>query len=147
MMACSEYRERLLDHAMGASPAADLAAHLKSCPVCATELERRKVRGAEFDAALGRLVNPEPPPYMPARIAADIEAQASAAPGWRPRVAIVAVLLAVVAVGAWLVSARQERQAAAAAAAISRWRSPTASLLHPPSQPVYKESFHEPFHK
>jgi hypothetical protein len=102
-------------------------------------LERRQVRGADLDAALRRLANPDPPAYLAARIAA----RTQVTPVWRLRVAIVALFLAAIAGGAWLVSARQERQAATAASAISGWRSPTASLLLPPSQPIYKESSHE----
>ena len=139
MSVCNEYRDRLLDHAMGGLPTAALAAHLKSCPTCAGELQRRQVRGAKLDTELRRIANPDPPSYLATRIAA----RAHDAPAWRPRVAIAALLLAVIAAGTWLVSARRDRHAATAAAAISRWRSPTASLLQPPSQPIYKESFHE----
>ena len=135
MAACTEYRERLLDHVMGAPPAAELAAHLKSCPACASESKRRQVLGTELDAELRRLANPDAPAYLAARIAS----HQRPAPAWGARVAIAATLLAVIAVGAWLVNARRESQTAEAAAAISGWRSPTASLLLPPSQPIYKE--------
>jgi anti-sigma factor RsiW len=138
MNACSEHHERLLDHAAGAPAAAELAAHLRACPACAQELERRRTRGAELEATVLRLANPEPSPYLAARILA--RAQAPQRP-WRLRLvgfAAAAVVVALCAVAVWVVDARQERQAAAAAAAISNWRSPTASLLRPPSQPIFQ---------
>lgn len=129
MMACAEYRDQLLDHALGQPATAAVQAHLAACPACAQELEQRRARGAEVDAAVRCLVNVDAPRNLVIR---------PARPAWRLRFAAAMLVIAAGALALWLVGDRQDRQAAEAAEAISRWRSPTASLLLPPSQPVYQ---------
>ena len=132
MSACNEYRVRLLDHSLGEPAAPDLTAHLAGCPACAQELARLRSAGAGLDAAVRRLANPEPPPFLESRILA----RAPERRPWTSRLVAAAAVLALCLAAVWIVNDRQERQAEEAAAAISQWRSPTASLLYPPATPI-----------
>ncbi len=139
MKACDQWREEILDHALGRPAGAALAAHLQSCPACSGALAKWCQHAGEMDAGIRRVTAAEPSPQLEARVLDRIHERPSAAAwfsGWK----VAGVLLACAAAMALffyqnqLRVQREREQVLSAAAALSRWRSPTATLMNSSSQ-------------
>jgi hypothetical protein len=68
-----------LEHDLGDAERAEMDAHLRTCTTCAGDLE--DLRGAVD--LLRRLPDPEPPPFLAARVMARIAAGEAHSPVWR----------------------------------------------------------------
>ncbi len=139
MKACEQWREEILDHALGRPAGAALAAHLHCCAACSGALAKWRERAGEMDAGIRRLAAAEPSPELEAQVLGRIHERSSATAwfsGWK----VAGVLLACAAAIALffyqsqLKIQREREQVLSAAAALSRWRSPTATLMNSPSQ-------------
>jgi hypothetical protein len=139
MSACKRWQESLVDHALGEPPSAELQAHFSSCRECSSALESLRNRARQIDDGVCAAVTVEPPPQLEHRILLAASAHRSPAL-WRWSAAAV-VLLAATAAATLVVrhdigrrQAQERQQLLASAAALSEWRSPTASLLVSPSR-------------
>lgn len=141
MKPCAEWHEELLDHALGATPGAALAAHFAGCAACAAALVHWRGAAERLDASLPRLTAAEPPPYLAARVLARIESAPTEAFGFGWRAALAGLALAV-GLAAVIYTGRaaraREEAVVSAAAALSRWRSPTNALLRSPGDALLK---------
>ena len=140
MNACANWKDRLLDYALGAlssSSAKEMESHLQSCSACAAALAELRARREQLEAALAHLVaSAEPSPDFRARVLAAAEASRGrrvALPAWAGALAAVtAVLLASVLISRF--SPPGAGPTPLASPSLSTWRSPTESLLHSPAQ-------------
>ncbi len=123
MTGCAQFREPLLDRALGLPASAELEAHLKACPSCSASL-----------AAWRATVDVEPSPFLATRILAQVERHK---PAWRWKAAMAALAsLAVLALLVLRVNPREEIPPEVVA--LSHWQSPTASLLRSTADPLLK---------
>jgi anti-sigma factor RsiW len=129
MKTCIVLASAIDDAALGATPSRALTAHVATCAACAARLERRRALARRIDLGVESYVRVELPPGLPDRIGARVSVQ-------RPvrRRAVWLGLPALVALVAGLfifVSLHGTRTTARPTdiAALSAWRSPTASLL------------------
>ena len=141
MSACEQWREQVMDHALGQPASAELQAHLTSCAACSAALDSWRARAGQLDDGVHRAVGVEPSAQLEKRILSQIASRhLRPARPWRWKIAaaipvVVAVLIALVHNhSVSLKHAREQEQLLTAAAALGRWRSPTESLLHSPSQ-------------
>lgn len=147
MKTCRHWHDRLLDYTLGGLPSvrvAEIQEHVQGCASCAAAVDEMKQRQQRLDAGVTRLVRrAEPSPAFRARVLAGVEAQPEAAlwelawKGVLPAVVLV-VLAAVFLPG--LANRWEATTDATSAAALSRWRSPTASLLRSPADALLRES-------
>jgi anti-sigma factor RsiW len=137
MNPCVEWREAVIDCALGEPPGAALEVHLAACPVCSMALAAWRKRVAELDATLQDLTAVEPGPHMPARILAGIEGRSSRPFYWRLIPAAALAVIACVVVSLYS-PVRPRRPGPATAMALSAWRSPTRSLLRSSADPLLK---------
>ena len=145
MSACPEWRERILDHALGLPASVELAGHLEECFACALALTAWRAQADRLDAGVRHLVTSEPSLYFRARV---MSAVASAAAnsrwilGWRAAMASLALLAALTLIGHFgrraIERREQAQEIASATAAISNWSSPTQALLRSPADPLLK---------
>src|SRR6267378_1410078 len=68
MIACNQWKDALIDHALGQPADASLEAHLAACPSCAEALQAWRERAAQLDPAIRQVIASEPGPYGPERI-------------------------------------------------------------------------------
>lgn len=148
MTACREWKDRLLETALGApvhgepvqgEPAdARLAAHLRACAGCAAALEELAARRAQMDAAVRQLVGgAEPSPAFRARVLAAAETlpvTGAGQPAWLGALAAVAVM---VLAGVLL---QPPAPAPRPAPSLSEWRSPTDWLLRTPGDELLRST-------
>lgn len=136
MTACRQWKDGLLDVALGASATPQLEEHLRGCAACAATLAEGRARRQQLDAALGQLVRgAEPSPAFRARVLAAIETSPASAvgqPAWAGVLAAVAVVVLTGVVLPRLGERQEPASGAASIAMLSAWRSPTESLLHSP---------------
>ena len=59
-MSCERYEDGLIEHALGAPPSADVAAHLASCAACRARLEAERGLAADIDGMLATALRVEP---------------------------------------------------------------------------------------
>jgi hypothetical protein len=148
MTACSEWREALIDHALGQPASAALEAHLPACTGCSQALETWRQKTAELDAAVQQRSAAEPRAYGAERVLARIRQVQTARPSFG-RIALAALILAVCLVVVLYRRNRPEKHLPFSEMALSAWRSPTQSLLHSPADPLLRtvphlgESFFE----
>lgn len=139
MSACDEWREQVMDHALGQSASAELRAHLSTCSACAEALGAWRARAGLLDATIRQAVAAEPGAGLAQRILARIDSR-HAPPGrsWRWRVAAAglatAAAVALVAFEQSVSRKRDQERILAAAAALSKWRAPTDGLLRSRSE-------------
>ena len=131
MIGCGEWKDQLLGFALDASAARGLEQHLQACSACAAALAELRARRERMDAGLRQLVQgAEPSIEFRARVLAAVETQPRQLglwPAWAGALAAVAALvLFAVLVGPL---GPQPDPALMAAQELSRWQSPTETLL------------------
>ncbi len=142
MTACLDWKDRLLDAALGAPPSRELGQHLMGCATCQAALSELRVRREQMDSALRELAQgAEASPAFPARLLASLETR-SGPPRWvggRPAQVggVLAAAAAVVVMAILLVPANKKRASLTQPPAVpvsdlslSHWQSPTEALLH-----------------
>jgi len=138
MTACREWKDRLLDVALGAPVEAKLEAHLGACPACAAAFANWRARRERLDAALHQLVRgAEPSPAFRARVLAASEtvpAAGPAQPAWVGALAAVAVVL----LAGMLLD--QPASPPRRVTSLSEWRSPTDWLLRTPGDELLRST-------
>lgn len=142
MIGCGEWKDQLLDFALDASAARGLEQHLRACPACAAALAELRARRERMDAGLRQLVQgAEPSTEFRARVLAAVEAQPRHVglwPTWAGALAAVAALvLFAVLVGPL---GPQPDPALMAAQELSRWQSPTETLLRSPAEELLQSA-------
>ncbi len=155
MNSCSEFRDSLLDHALGLPRTSDVESHLAGCKACARALERWRSQVRQIDSGVRRLVAIEPSPFLVPSVLAKANASPSLAL-WPRRWKVAFASLALIAVACLAgvtahraIEKRREAQVISIARSLSRWKSPTESLLRSPVDPLLKnlprlgESFFE----
>ena len=142
MIGCGEWKEQLLDFALDASAARGLEQHLQACPTCAAALVELRARQEQVDAGLRQLVQgAEPPTDFRARVLAAVEAQPRHVglwPVWAGALAAVAVLVLIAVLVGSL--GPQPDPALMIAQELSRWQSPTQSLLRSPAEELLQSA-------
>ncbi|MCH7987096.1 MAG: hypothetical protein IH847_11015 [Acidobacteria bacterium] len=142
MIGCGEWKDQLLDFALDASAARGLEQHLQACSACAAALAELRARRERMDAGLRQLVQgAEPSTEFRARVLAAVEAQPRHVglwPAWAGALAAVAALvLFAVLVGPL---GPQPDPALMAAQELSRWQSPTETLLRSPAEELLQSA-------
>lgn len=132
MKPCEDRRETLLDLALGATPSPEFEAHLAACRACSAALAELRRTADQMDRAVALLAVAEPPASGPAQVLSRIPARRAAWFRWR----VAAAALAAAACGVILFV--RDNRPAHPAGDISAWRSPTASLLHSPTDTLFK---------
>lgn len=137
MNGCTEWREKLADHALGMAADSALQSHLRQCPSCAAALTLLRDRAGEFDRLTAAVVSVEPPPSLADRVLQQINGAPRPRRRWEPALAFAVLVLVCLLLFYW-------RSASVPAIPegphpISNWRSPTASLLRSSSEPLLKE--------
>lgn len=136
MSACTQWRDRLVDRALGDGASPALTQHLAACPGCSAALDGLRARMGELDAALQTLVDHQPSKDFAAQVMARIGSpHPRLVRAWpAPRAAAGIALAASLLVAAYEIGglSRQRAQAtavASAGAAIAHWRAPSDVLL------------------
>ena len=122
MIGCGEWKDQLLDFALDASAARGLEQHLQACPVCAAALAELRARRERMDTGLRQLVQSAEP-------STDFRARVLAA---------VAALVLFAVLGGPL--GPQPDLALMAAQELSRWQSPTETLLRSPAEELLQSA-------
>ncbi len=135
MIACHEWKDALIDRALGQSSDEALDAHLAACPACAEALRVWRERAAQLDPAIHRLTAGQPGPYGPERILSHL-AQPSRKP-FHGRLAWALPLIILLALAVYRLAPKPSRDPLPLTA-LSTWRSPTESLLRSPADPLLK---------
>jgi anti-sigma factor RsiW len=149
---CLERKDSLLEAALSDAPEAALQDHLQKCPGCREQLATLRARRTRMESALPLIAQgPEPSVEFHARVmqAATVQKPQPrmSLRNWftlsRRRWAPAIPVLAVVAVAAVLLAAKQYRKRTAdeelaAASRLANWQSPTASLLQTPGQELLR---------
>lgn len=143
MTACRDWKESLLDLALGEPPAPGLEKHLAVCPACSAALADLRARSRQLDAALPQLVRgAEPSPALRPRVLAAVEAEAAptlARPAWAGiLVALAVFLLAIVSLPR--LADRRTRPGVPPKVTLSEWRSPTEALLRSPGDELLRST-------
>jgi hypothetical protein len=136
MIPCQEWKDTLIDHALGQPADAALEAHLAGCSACAAALRGWRERAAQLGPAIRQLTAVEPGPFGPERILSRIALRHR-----RPffvRLAWALPLVILLALTFYKLSPREPR-APLPLTALSTWRSPTQSLLRSPADPLLKD--------
>ncbi|MDD5544611.1 MAG: hypothetical protein PHX83_15705 [Acidobacteriia bacterium] len=135
MNACNDWREVLMDHALGKAASTALQAHLAACEACSGALSEWSAQSRRLQAGVRRLVTSDPSPHMASRVMAEIRSPRSR-PFWIRRwkaAVVLTVGIAVLSGGFFYYrysTIRRERaEALSAAATLAHWKSPTDSLL------------------
>ena len=136
MTACSEWKEAIIDCALGSAPTAELEAHLADCGACSTALAACREKSAKLQAGIQALSAADPQPYGPERILARITSRPRRRSSWRWVFVALAVVMCLVATWKW--PARRERTVPDRVEALSSWRSPTESLLRSSADPLLR---------
>ena len=145
MNACFDWRDQLLDHALGFPASAELESHLVSCGACGKALADWRARAEHLDAGVRQLLASEPSPYFGSRLLAKIRS-APAGAGWAGhwRVAllalvfITAIVLLIHGVRGTRVARERARAFSSTAGGLSQWSSPTDTLLRSPADPLFR---------
>jgi anti-sigma factor RsiW len=142
MIGCGEWKEQLLDFALNASAARGLEEHLRACSACAAAMVELRARQEQVDAGLRQLVQgAEPSIEFRARVLAAVETQPRHVglwPAWAGALAAVAALvLFAVLVG---LLGPQSDPALMTAQELSRWQSPTETLLRSPAEELLQSA-------
>lgn len=144
MTACADWREQLVDHALGLPVSPGLEAHLAGCAACASALAAWRAQVEQLDTGVRQLVASEPSPYLRSRVLAELNSQSARfvwVERWRRALAALAVVAGLAVLG-YAVRGALERQkqveTVSAALALSQWRSPTEALLQSPADALLK---------
>jgi len=138
MNPCRNWKDRLLDHALGALPAPaakEVEAHIGKCSACAAAMLELRARRDQLDSALAHSVaGAEPPPDFRPRVLSAVEAAPALSltvPAWAGVLAAVAVVV----LGGVLIPrfSKTAGPTPAQASELSTWRSPTETLLRSPA--------------
>lgn len=129
---CGAMNAELAEVALGNAASKEFDTHLRECPACTAELERRRALARRMDAAVNVLVRAEPP----SRLLESINLRARSTRrrqqwiGPWQRVALGAVLVAgVIGLMFGLRGLQPPVARGADVAALTAWRSPTRMLL------------------
>ena len=135
MIACREWKDALIDHALGQPADTALEAHLAACTACAAALRTWRERAAQLDPAVRQLTASEPGPYGPERILSHVALPRRRFVG---RLAWALPLIVLMVLVFYKLS-RREPNITPSLTALSTWRSPTQSLLRSPADPLLKD--------
>jgi hypothetical protein len=145
MNACPQWREELIDHALGQPPGAALQAHLATCAGCSEALVALRQKASQMDTGIQQLTAAEPRAQAPERVLAQIQQRS---PGrlfdgkpFYGRIALAALVLTASLVVVLYRPPAPEKAVpfpVVALSALSTWRSPTESLLHSAGDPLLK---------
>ncbi len=136
MNACPQWREELIDHALGQSAGAALEAHLAACAGCSEALKAWRQKAAQMDAGVQQLTTAEPRAQAPERVLTHIQQLSPGKPLYG-RAALAALILTV-ALFVVLYRPAPPKKVPFPVIALSTWRSPTESLLHSSADPLLK---------
>lgn len=130
MKACTTIASALDDVALGAHPSHALATHLKTCPACAAQLERKRAIAERIDRGIVTAVRAELPPGVAERIAARTSFRRPQRRRfvWLGVPAAMAFACAIL-IFVSLVDNRRTSLHPTDVGAFTAWHSPTASLL------------------
>jgi anti-sigma factor RsiW len=137
MNACPQWREELIDCALGQPPGAALEAHLAACADCSEALKAWRQKAAQMDAGVQQLTTAEPRARGPERILTQIQQLSPGKPLFG-RIALAAVILTATLIVVLYRPAPPKKVAPFTVMALSTWRSPTESLLHSSADPLLK---------
>ena len=137
MTACTEWREALIEHALGRPPEAALEAYLAACPACTEILGAWREKAGQLDAVIQQLTAAEPRALGPERVLANLDPGPSGRLYWR--LAAAALVLIACFIAAIYRRSRSEQDVPPATIALAAWRSPTQSLLRSSVDPLLKE--------
>jgi anti-sigma-K factor RskA len=144
MSACKQWKEQLIEAALGEKLSHEFETHLKTCADCSVALADTKARAARLDAAVTELsAMPAPSAGFDARLSERIaeNREKGSWSGWlwepqvRMRIAAVGVICAAVVgvtAGPKIYEEWHGQRMDQPVVTISTWRSPTESLLHTP---------------
>ncbi len=142
MIGWLEWKEHLMDFDLGAPTAHGLEQLQRACPACAAALAELRARRERMDAGLRQLVQgAEPSIEFRARVLAAVETQPRHVrlwPAWAGALAAVAVLVLIAVLVGPL--APQPDPALMAAHELSRWQSPTETLLRSPAEELLQSA-------
>jgi anti-sigma factor RsiW len=147
MNECRQWGDRLLDYTLDALPpsrADEVEGHLQSCASCAAAADALQRKQQQMEAGLAQLVRAaEASPAFRARVVAAAR-ERSQPVVWQPAWKGVLAAVALVALAAIFLPGLAERWEvstdAGDLAALSRWRSPTESLLRSPADVLLQET-------
>jgi anti-sigma factor RsiW len=130
MKTCIALASAIDDAALGATASDELSAHMATCEACAARLERRRTLARRIDRAVENYVRVEMPAGLPDRVGARASARRPRRWGalWLGLPAGVALVAGSFVLFSWLGGTHTNARPADIAA-LSAWRSPTASLL------------------
>jgi len=141
MNACLNWREELIDHALGQSPSAALTAHLGACAGCSEALEAWRQKAAQMDAGVQQLTTAEPRAQGPERVLAQIQELSAGKPLYG-RIALAVLILTVTVVAVLYRLTPAKKVVSLPVMALSGWHSPTEALLHSAADPLLKSVPH-----
>jgi hypothetical protein len=137
MTTCAEWKDGLLDLALGASASSELEVHLKTCPVCSEALTELRARRQQMDETLPKMMHGfEPSVAFRARLMASLEELPLRTREWPMRAAVIAAAAVIVVVALflsprhWRIGPSAPHKASIVRDGLERWQSPTAHLLH-----------------
>jgi anti-sigma factor RsiW len=135
---CVQWKDQLLEAALGAAMGTKLEAHLAQCAHCADELGRLRARRERLDIMLPLIAAAEPRPELSARILATEATNAHRyAIGWRQWAAAAAATGIVMAVMLGRILSQRASQSdleLKRAQELAQWRAPTDVLLRLPGR-------------
>ncbi len=148
MNGCKNWKDDLLECALGAPPSSDLAKHLGECAACSAALAALRARSAEMDSAVGALVRgAEPSPEFHPRVMAAVEARRAETLAWPARrrllagaAMVAAAILLLLTLTGRLPNPGRRGTTPIAPTTLSRWRSPTERLLVSSGSDLMKSS-------
>jgi anti-sigma factor RsiW len=150
MSACTAWDDAILDAALGQTPSDPLRRHLVACAGCRDELARRQALAQRLDVAVETLVRREPPASLGALASRLRDVPALTARRSTLALSAWAALAAATIALLFIVRALSPSGSPSDAAAVTRWQSPTSSLLEwhvsvrsrPPSLPEDSRKTH-----
>jgi hypothetical protein len=135
-MSCERYEDGLIEHALGAPPSADVAAHLSSCAACRARLDAERRLAADIDGLLTTALRVEPRDGFEERVRRHVRAADRRAPRAVRWIGVGAGLAAVLAIALLVRPRSDDRGAPVATSTPAAVRATEAPRALPTSIPV-----------